>query len=264
MCSLKSNSVSTRSKVRDRLRFLIGSGEGFRQIEIDLVPAPEHRVLFEEMAKARNCTRIPLNAEVVEAHAELGAAQTVTSFTPFHPDFFHQRAHGVAIEEGLKLFQRCLRFRLIALGCAHLREMRHRQLVLGVVGASVRRIEGEELAILVGCEHQRLGRLLAEVRVAHPELGIRPVRAVGVVVHDLAEVLACVRPFLILERRRPAVVQELVGVGDIGRDGVLVSTAGRHEQREQDQRTPQDCETVNQSSPQEPHSYCSRQVGSRQ
>jgi hypothetical protein len=69
------------------------------------------------------------------------------------------------------------------------------QFVLRVVGAFVPRIEGEELAILVGGQDQRLSGLLAEEAVANAELRVGPHRALRVVVHDLAVVFARVQPF---------------------------------------------------------------------
>src|SRR4029453_14831475 len=87
---------------RDRLSFLIGSGERFRQIEIHLIATAVHRVLLQHVAEARNRPWIPVNAVIVETHAKFGAAQTVARITPFRPHFIDERTHRVPIEEDLK------------------------------------------------------------------------------------------------------------------------------------------------------------------
>src|SRR5688572_5106108 len=184
---------------RDSLRFLIGSGEAFRQIEIDLVAAAEFGVVLEDAAEARNRARAPAHAEIVETHTKFRAAQPVTRFTPFHAYLWRQRAVGVSIEKRLEFSQCRNGLGLIAFGCTHLQEVAHRQFVLRVVRPLMPRIERQELAILIRGQHQRLRTLLAEEAVANAELGIRPHRTLWVVVHNLTEVLAGIQPLLLFE-----------------------------------------------------------------
>src|SRR4030095_9191352 len=114
--------------------------------------------------------------------------------------FVHQTAGWIAIDERLQFAHRLARFGLIALRREHLAEVREPELVLRLMGARVRRIEGEELAELVDGEDERLGGALAEIRVADTELGVRPERTRGVGFDDLLEELASRQPLLVVER----------------------------------------------------------------
>ena len=70
-----------------------------------------------------------------------------------------------------------LRLGLIPIRPVHLVEVAHSQLELGVVGAPVRRVERQELAVLVDRQHVRFGAAFPEVRIGESQLGISPVRA---------------------------------------------------------------------------------------
>src|SRR6187402_256526 len=183
-------------EVRDRLRLpvlligrTVGPEQRFREVEVDAVAPREFRVLFEHFAETVHGAGIPARAEVVHAHPVRRHAQAVARLAPPRPDLGHQRAVRVAVEEDLILLEALARLGLIALGCAHLLLMAHRQAELRHVGLRVGGVEGEELAELVGAHHQRLGGPLAEVGFAHSELCVGPERALRVVVHHLTVVL---------------------------------------------------------------------------
>ena len=189
-CSLVSNSETRRWKVRDRLGCLTRPGKRLRQVEIDLVTAGVFRVVRKNVAKSRNGAHVPLDSEVRKPTRNSARLRRSLASRHFIRTSPMSGLSDSEIEEGLELFQcgRC--FRLIALRCAHLLEMCHRELVPRVVGARVRGIERQELAKLVGREHERFGGLLAEGPLPPtPSFGIGPKRAVGVVVDDLAKVI---------------------------------------------------------------------------
>ena len=76
---------------RDCLRFLIGSGEAFRQIEVHFVPPGEFRVLLENATESRDRARAPAargNSGNPTRNSAL--AQTVARFTPFRPHLGRQ------------------------------------------------------------------------------------------------------------------------------------------------------------------------------
>src|SRR5206468_1719452 len=115
---------------------------------------------------------------------------------------------------------RLFRLRLVPLRGAHLLEMRHAEFVLRVISACVCRIEAQELRVLIDREHERLGRVLAQIRVTQPELRVRSNRTLRVRLDDLLEELAGGEPFLLVERRDPAVEEESVRLRRAGRHGV--------------------------------------------
>ena len=98
--------------------------------------------------------------------------------------------------------------------------MRHAEFVLRVISASVRWVETQELRVLVDGEDERLGRVLAQIRVAQTELRVRPNLTLRVRLDDLLEELTGGDPFLFVEGRHPTVVQESVGLRGAGRHGV--------------------------------------------
>src|SRR5262245_23700390 len=99
-----------------------------------------------------------MNAEIMESHAKFCLAQAIARDAPVLADLGRERAgRPVAIEEHLELPQGGHSLSLVAFGRMHLRKMAHRQLVLRVIGTRVLRKEREELAVLVGGEHERLG-----------------------------------------------------------------------------------------------------------
>ena len=61
---------------------------------------------------------------------------------------------GIAGDERLEIADRGARLGLVALRRPHLAEVRHAQLVLRVVGARVRGVEGQELLELVDGQHE--------------------------------------------------------------------------------------------------------------
>ncbi len=80
-------------------------------------------------------------------------------------------------------------------------------------------IEREELLELGDRQHQRFGRAFAEIRVADPQLGVGPERALRVGFGDLLEVLARREPLLLLQRLVALLEEELIGLRRAWRDG---------------------------------------------
>src|SRR5262249_5858325 len=80
------------------------------------------------------------------------------------------------------------------------------------IGALVRRIEAEKLAELVDRQDKRLGRVLAHIRVAHPELAVGAVFALWIGVDELTVILARDAPAMLIEILRSAIEQELVRI----------------------------------------------------
>ena len=77
----------------------------------------------------------------------------------------------------------------------------------------MRRVERQELPELVRGEDERLGRMLAHVRVADAELGVRAVPALRIAVNELPEVLARREPVLALSCSVPWSNRNLSGSG---------------------------------------------------
>jgi hypothetical protein len=88
--------------------------------------------------------------------------------------------------------------------------VREAHLVLGVIGAAVRRVVGQEFPELVDRQDQRLAAALAEIGVADAELGVGPIHAAGVRFDDLLVVLPRGEPLLRVEGRRALVEEKLV------------------------------------------------------
>ena len=101
------------------------------------------------------------------------------------------------------------------------------ELVLGIVGSRIRRIEGEKLLELVDGEHERFARPLAEIRIADPQLRIGPIRTLRVGFDDLLEEFAGRQPFLVVERGGSAFEEEFVGLAGAGRHHVSVVRRAR-------------------------------------
>src|SRR6266540_3409951 len=91
--------------------------------------------------------------------------------------------------------------------------------------ALVRRIEVQELAVLVRREHVGFRGSLAEVRISDPQLRIRTELARRIAVYQLPEVLARDQPPFLVQILRPVLDQKPVGLQGARRR--LLRTAAR-------------------------------------
>ena len=164
---------------------------------ISRIAVPRIGGIFEERSKRIQgdlaaAQRLKAESEAALASYEKaladarGNAQTIAGDAFLLNHFRHQRAVGIALTEGLELIEGGARLGLIALGLRHLIEVRHRQLVLRVVGALVRGEVRQELLVLALGAQLALGRAVAQVRVTETELGVGPQRTLRIAVHELA------------------------------------------------------------------------------
>ena len=140
---------------------------------------------------------------------------------------------GVLLDEGLELGDCGSGLGLVPFGTAHLVEIDHAQLQLGLRGQLVRgRVQAEELAELG--QRREIGdvRALAFVRLDDAQPGLGAQGTLRIVVPDLDEVLAGGRPCFLGQRLRAAVEQNPVGVrlGE-SRNHRIAAAASRQRER---------------------------------
>src|SRR4030095_9831173 len=98
-------------------------------MEIDGIPARVVGVVLQQILEAINRPRIPALPEVEEADEIVRLAQSIPCLAQLGAHFRHELAVRIAIDERLELSDRLARFGLIALGAAHLFDMRKTRLV---------------------------------------------------------------------------------------------------------------------------------------
>src|SRR5688500_16609861 len=198
-------------QVGERFGRAIDLDQRLREIEVDRVAIGELWILLQQRDEALDRAGIPLHrAEVVEPDAVFRLAEAVLRLAQVPARLRQQRTVRKALDEGRQLRNRLARFRLVTLRAAHLVVVRHAELVLRVIGAVVRRVEREELAVFVHRQHVRLDRPLAEEAVGDPELRVGAVGALRIAVHQLPEILARREPATVVERLGAALPEKLV------------------------------------------------------
>src|SRR6478672_12712699 len=149
-------------------------------MKIDRIPIRVLRIGREYRFEPIDRARIPVGAPVEIPHSVLRLAESIARLTKPYAPFGDRVVSWISLDEGGQLLDRLTRLGLIALRTVHLIEVRHSQLELRVSRALVRRVERHELPELVRGENERLGRMLAHVRVADAKFGVRAIPALRI------------------------------------------------------------------------------------
>src|SRR4051812_43915745 len=136
-------------EIGERFRFLLHLHQRVGEVEVDAVAVGELGIVLENGLEAIDRARIPLLAVVEIPDLIIGQAEAIARFAQPRLALRQHAAVRIARDEGLELLERRARLGLIALRQPHLTEVRHPELVLRIVGATIGRIERQEFAELV-------------------------------------------------------------------------------------------------------------------